>query len=99
MPTDDTPKPCAWVCTDYDGRGGVGMTKELAQEAAGEGCTYFFGLIAGPHLAKRLLALADELDAELTSGAQWSKAQHTCSSVSTALRDMARAASQGDSHP
>ncbi|MCU7372858.1 hypothetical protein PEC18_18835 [Paucibacter sp. O1-1] len=92
-PESKATTPCAWVCTDYDSSCGVGMTKELAQEAAGAGCTEFFGLVAGPALATKLLALADELDAELDSGAKWSKAQHTCSSVSVALRDIARAAS------
>lgn len=38
---------------------------------------------------KQLTELADELDAELDSGAKWSKAQHTCNSVSIALREIA----------
>jgi hypothetical protein len=48
-----------------------------------------------PALTKRLLALADELDAELDSGAKWTKAQHTCESVSGALRELARDVSLG----
>lgn len=41
-------------------------------------------------LHARLSALADELERELDSGAKWTKAQHTCDSVSGALRDAAR---------
>jgi len=37
----------------------------------------------------RLIELADELDGELDSGAKWTNAQHTCASVSGALRDLA----------
>lgn len=43
---------------------------------------------------KQLTELADELDAELDSGAKWSKAQHTCNSVSIALREIAEKQAQ-----
>lgn len=41
-------------------------------------------------LSARLVDFANELDAEATSGAQWSKAKHTCVSVGGALRDVAK---------
>lgn len=53
-------------------------------------------LVAESAIAARLLALADELDAELDSGAKWTKAQHTCASVSGALRDLAPRAAEGE---
>lgn len=37
-------EPVAWACTDYDGRVGVGITKEEAKQRAGELCTEFFPL-------------------------------------------------------
>lgn len=41
-------------------------------------------------LAQKLIELADELDMELHGGAKWTGAQHTCASVSGAMRDVAR---------
>lgn len=57
------------------------------------------GLTPAPNIARRLTALADELDAELDSGATWSKAQHTCNSVSVALREVANAAQAASAEP
>lgn len=41
---------------------------------------------------EKLIELADELDAELDSGAKWTKTQHTCCSVAGALREIAAGA-------
>jgi len=47
-------------------------------------------MVARQAIETRILELANELDAELNGGARWTKAQHTCNSVSSALRDVAR---------
>ncbi len=87
--------PCAWACTDYDGRVGLGLTKEDAKNAAGEHCTEFFGLVNVLALEPQLLVLAEQLEAELDSGAKWTKAQHACSEVSAGLRTLAQQIRRG----
>ena len=59
-------------------------------------CCYHAATVAEPSAEyhKQLTELADELDAELNSGAKWSKAQHTCNSVSIALREIAEKQAQ-----
>lgn len=47
------------------------------------------GLTLTDSIRAKLIELADELDGELDSGATWTKAQHTCCSVSGALRALA----------
>ncbi len=38
------PNPIAWLCTDFDGHYGIGVTKELAKVKAGEHCNDFLPL-------------------------------------------------------
>ncbi len=69
------PNPIAWLCTDFDGHYGIGVTKELAKAEAGEHCNDFLPLHPESDFTafqQRIEALESEL-AEAGKDAEWNK--------------------------
>ena len=50
----------AWLCTDYDGHVGIGVTKDAAKADAGEFCTEFIPLYTTPSDATQPMASTEQ---------------------------------------
>ena len=76
------PKPVAWLCTDFDGHFGLGVTKELAKSKAGEFCNDFLPLhpeSVVTEFQQRIEALEAELAACKRDAAKHRFLDVTCS--------------------
>jgi len=72
-------KPVSWLCTDLDGHGDVGFTKEIAKQRAGYSCNYFYPLFdtAAPAAANGAPGYAEKAspiaitDSSALNGIKW----------------------------